>query len=91
MKIEKKAIYVGHSTVVLLSIYTYKHLEGEVLSQDDAAEEYILNIPPEILSQYVTQTAEDAAKEFIKQLSGRCTPRFLKALANEITTKGSIV
>jgi hypothetical protein len=81
----KKPILIGNRTIILLSVYEYKREKDEgVFPIDVWLEDEVLDVSDEDRMSRITQSAEEGAKEFITQLRGKWTPRFLRALGEEI-------
>lgn len=69
-------IYLDKNSVALITVY----------SRPDHLEDIWITDYPEYDIDY-DQAARDAAKQFIDQLEGRWTPRFLSALKDEINKR----
>jgi len=66
-------IYLNRHTVALIHIFT---------RPDELEDLWITDYP--MYNENYEDVAKNAAKQFIDQLQGRWTPRFLKALRDEI-------
>lgn len=72
--IEKYPIEINGGTIILLTIY-----KTQERFLDNCIEDMIVGDA----SEYIIEQPERGAKEFIKQLRGTASPRFLQCLMNE--------